>query len=309
MTLIEHVYEFRRRLSYALLAIIAGGIIGFIWFDSGVATFPSLGDLIRGPYCGLPSEMLVDFGGGKQCQLLQTEPFEAFMIRLKVGIAAGAVLFAPFWLYQFWAFIAPGLYSSERKYARVFVTLASLLFAAGAVLAYLITPFALHMLVGIGAENFATALTGSKYISFILTLLIVFGVSFEVPLLIVMLNRVGVVRYEQLKRWRRGIIMAMFVFAAIITPADPFSMLALALALVLLFEMAIQITRVHDRKLDRRREELGWDSLSDDEAAAFEYQPSGADGDPDEGAGERRGGARGSASRGSADGGSTDDVT
>lgn len=311
MTLIEHVYEFRRRLSYALLAIIAGGIVGFIWFDSGVAALPSLGDLIRGPYCGLPSDMLVDFGGGRQCQLLQTEPFEAFMIRLKVGIAAGAVLFAPFWLYQLWAFIAPGLYPSERKYARVFVALASVLFAAGAVLAYAITPFALHMLVGIGAENFATALTGSKYISFILTLLIIFGVSFELPLLIVMLNRVGVVRYEQLARWRRGLIMAMFVFAAIITPADPFSMLALALALVLLFEMAIQITRLHDRKLERQRQDLGWDSLSDDEAAPFEYQPSGADGDPDEGsgAGERRGSSRGGESRGADSTGSTDDIT
>ncbi|MPY77968.1 MAG: twin-arginine translocase subunit TatC [Actinophytocola sp.] len=295
MTLIEHVYEFRRRLSYALLAIIAGGIVGFIWFDNGVAGLVSLGDLIRGPYCGLPSDMLVDFGSGgtQQCQLLQTEPFEAFMIRLKVGIAAGSVLFAPFWLYQLWAFIAPGLYPSERKYARIFVALASVLFAAGAVLAYLITPFALRMLVGIGAENFQTALTGSKYISFILTLLIVFGVSFEVPLLIVMLNRVGVVRYDQLKRWRRGIIMAMFVFAAIITPADPFSMLALALALVLLFELAIQVARVHDKKLARQREHLGWDSLSDDEAAPFEYQPSGADGDASDE--QRRG--------------STDDVT
>jgi len=281
MTLIEHVYEFRRRLSYALLAIVAGGILGFIWFDNGFAGLISLGDLIRGPYCGLPSDMLVDFGGGgtQQCQLLQTEPFEAFMIRMKVGVAVGAVLFAPLWLYQLWAFIAPGLYPSERKYARIFVAFASVLFAAGAAMAYLITPFALHMLVGIGAENFATALTGSKYISFILTLLVIFGVSFELPLLIVMLNRVGVVKYELLRRWRRGLIMGLFVFAAIITPADPFSMLALAFALVLLFELALQVTRLHDRKLARQRDELGWDNVPDDQSAPFEYQPSGADGE------------------------------
>lgn len=280
MTLIEHVYEFRRRLTYAMLALVVGGIIGFIWFSSGVGPIRSLGDLIRGPYCGLPREMLADFGRGDGCQLLQTEPFEVFMIRLKVGLAAGAVLFAPLWLYQIWAFIAPGLYSAERKYARVFVAAATVLFAMGAVLAYLVVPLALHMLVGFGDENFVTALTGSKYISFILTLLIIFGVSFELPLFVVMLNRVGVLKYEQLKKWRRGIVMGLFVFAAIATPGnDPFSMLALAGALTILFELAIQLARLHDRKLAKQRRDRGWDDLADDEAAPFEYTPSTADED------------------------------
>jgi sec-independent protein translocase protein TatC len=282
MTLIEHVYEFRRRLSYALLAIVAGGILGFIWFEQSFGPIMSLGELIRGPYCELPSDMRVDFTGGgnpEECRLLQTKPFEVFMIRLKVGIAAGMVLLAPVWLYQFWAFIAPGLYAKERKYGRIFVGIASVLFAIGAALAYYLVPIALRMLVGFGGENFATALTGDDYISFIITLLVIFGVSFELPLLIIMLNRVGVVRYEQLKRWRRGIIMALFVFAAIITPADPFSMLALALALTLLFELAIQVARLHDRKLLRQRKELGWDDVADDEAAPFEYTPSDAEGE------------------------------
>ncbi|MGH3433823.1 MAG: twin-arginine translocase subunit TatC [Thermocrispum sp.] len=281
MTLIQHVYEFRRRLSYALLAIVVGGILGFIWFEQSLGVIPSLGELIRGPYCALPDSMLVDFtgDGDGQCKLLQTKPFEVFMIRLKVGIAAGAVLLAPVWLYQFWAFIAPGLYSRERKYGKVFVSVATVLFAIGAALAYVLVPLALRMLVGFGGDNFATALTGDDYISFIITLLIIFGVSFELPLLIIMLNRAGVLRYEQLKRWRRGLIMALFVFAAIITPADPFSMLALALALTLLFELAIQVTRLHDRKLARERKDLGWDDLTDDEAAPFEYTPSKSDGD------------------------------
>ncbi|MQA63895.1 MAG: twin-arginine translocase subunit TatC [Actinophytocola sp.] len=283
MTLIEHVYEFRRRLSYAMLAIVAGGILGFIWFEQSVGPIASLGELIRGPYCALPEGVLVDFGGNDgPCQLLQTKPFEVFMIRLKVGIAAGMVVFAPFWLYQFWAFIAPGLYPKERRYGRVFVSIASVLFGLGAALAYILVPLALHMLVGFGGENFKTALTGQDYISFILTLLIIFGISFELPLLIVMLNRVGVLKYEQLHRWRRGLIMALFVFAAIVTPADPFSMIALAAALVLLFEMAIQIARLHDRKLDRQRKDLGWDDVADHEAAPFEYTPSAADDDADD---------------------------
>ena len=103
--------------------------------------------------------------------------------------------------------------------------------------------------MGFGQEEFITALTADKYISFMLSLLIIFGISFELPLLVVMLNRVGVVKYRQLKKWRRGIVFALFVFAAFATPgSDPFSMLGLAGALTVLFEMSIQLARLHDRK-------------------------------------------------------------
>ncbi|MQA08808.1 MAG: twin-arginine translocase subunit TatC [Pseudonocardiaceae bacterium] len=277
MSLIEHIYEFRRRLGYLLLFVLLGGILGFIWFGTNVGPISSLGDLMTGPYCGLPREMRVEFDN-RGCQLLQTKPFEGFLIRLKVGIAAGMVLLAPTWLYQIWAFIAPGLYTKERKYALTFVGIATILFAAGALLAYLLVPTALHFLVGFGSGEFATALAGNDYISFVLAVLIIFGVSFELPLLIVMLNRVGVVRYHQLKKWRRGIIMALFVFAAFATPGnDPFSMLALAVALTLLCELAIQLSRLHDRKRDRLRASEGWDDLDDNEAAPFEYTPSEVD--------------------------------
>ncbi|MGH3449606.1 MAG: twin-arginine translocase subunit TatC [Haloechinothrix sp.] len=281
MSLLEHVYEFRRRLSYALLAIVLGGIIGFIWWGVTLGPIPSLAHIMTGPYCEIPASYRLN--GDEGCTLLQTVPFEVFMIRLKVGMAAGAVLFAPFWLYQIWAFIAPGLYSNERKYSLTFVAFASILFAAGALLAYVLVPGALKMLVSFGAEAFTTALTGDKYISFVLSLLVIFGVSFEMPLLLVMLNRIGIVRYEQLKGWRRGLTMGLFVFAAFATPGnDPFSMLALALALVVLFELAIQICRLHDRKLARRRKDQGWDDLADDEAAPFDYAPSSADGEQSE---------------------------
>ncbi|WP_307796141.1 twin-arginine translocase subunit TatC [Amycolatopsis sp. 195334CR] len=277
MTLIEHIYEFRRRLGYALLAILGGGVFGFIWFAVKLGPIPSLGDIITAPYCALPADVRIEFQD-RGCTLLQTQPFEAFMIQLKVGIVAGMVLVAPLWLYQLWAFIAPGLYSKERKYAMTFVGFASILFAAGAYLAFFLIPGALALLVGFGGDEFATALAGDKYISFVLSLLLIFGVSFELPLLIVMLNQVGVLKYAQLKKWRRGIIFALFVFAAFATPGnDPFSMLALAGALTLLCEVAIQISRFHDRKLDKVRQDEGWDQLDDDEAAPFEYTPSSID--------------------------------
>jgi len=279
MTLIEHIYEFRRRLGWAMLAITAGGILGFLWFQWRVGPIPSLGAIITAPYCALPvgAQGRISFEGG--CTLLQTQPFEAFMIQLKVGVAAGMVLVAPVWLYQFWAFIAPGLYTKERKYAMVFVGFASLLFAAGAYLAFILIPGALGLLIGFGGDAFSTALAGDKYISFVLSLLIIFGISFELPLLVVMLNRVGVLKYAMLKKWRRGIIFGLFVFAAFATPGnDPISMLALAGALVVLCELAIQIARIHDRRKDRERKAEGIEDLDDDEAAPFEYTPSTIDG-------------------------------
>lgn len=280
MTLIEHIYEFRRRLGFALLAVVAGGIFGFIWFQTRLGPIPSLGDLMTGPYCQLSPTARVDFNGAG-CKLLQTQPFEAFMIQLKVGVAAGMVVVAPAWLYQIWAFVAPGLYSNERRYAMTFVGFASVLFASGAVLAYILVPGALKVLVSFGGNEFVTALAGDKYISFVLSLLVIFGVSFELPLLVVMLNRVGVVKYEQLKKWRRGIVFGLFVFAAFATPgSDPFSMLALALALTVLFEIAIQLARLHDRKVARRRGDEGWDQLADDKAAPFDYTPSRVDEEP-----------------------------
>lgn len=275
MTLIEHIYEFRRRLGFALLALVAGGVVGFLWFSNRVGPIPSLGELVTGPYCAIPPDKR--FPRDPPCRLLQTVPFEAFMIQLKVGLTAGAVLFAPVWLYQLWAFIAPGLYSKERRYALTFVGFASVLFALGAVLAYALVPFALEILVNFGGGAFDTWFTGDKYVSFVLSLLLIFGVSFEVPLLVIMLNRVGVVSYAQLSKWRRGLIFIAFVFAAFVTPADPFSMLALAGALTLLLEFALQITRLHDRRKARKRGEEDWDELADDEPAPFDYVPSTVD--------------------------------
>ena len=279
MTLIEHIYEFRRRLGFALLAVIAGAIFGFIWFSTKMGPVPSLGEIMKAPYCAIPPDRRLN--GAMGCQLLQTQPFEAFMIQLKVSVSAGAVLLSPAWLYQFWAFIAPGLYSKERKYALTFVGFASVLFAAGAVLAYILFPHALQLLMGFGQGEFITALTADKYISFMLSLLVIFGISFELPLVVVMLNRVGVVKYRQLKKWRRGIVFALFVFAAFATPgSDPFSMLGLAGALTVLFEVAVQLARVHDRRKDRARQDEGWDQLADDEAAPFDYTPSTIDDEP-----------------------------
>ena len=261
MSLRDHLYELRHRLGLALLALFVGCIAGFLWFQWSIGPIPSLSKLLTGPYCALPAEVRLT---GADCRLLQTQPFEAFLVQFKVGLAAGAVLTSPFWLFQIWAFITPGLYDNERKFTRIFVFLASILFACGAVLAYFVVPKGLQVLVSFGGDAFITALAANEYISFVLVMLLIFGVSFELPLLVTMLNRIGMLPYRNLAKWRRGIIFALFVFAAVATPGtDPIGMLVLAGAMTVLFEVAVQIARVHDRRKDREAVAEGWGDPED----------------------------------------------
>ncbi|MCU1613609.1 MAG: Sec-independent protein translocase, TatC subunit [Frankiales bacterium] len=268
MTLIAHLTELRNRIAKALVAVVVATVVAFWWYQHG------LGSFIRAPYCDLPVHLR--YGGGQQgCGLLITDVFGGVFIRLKVAFLAGAVLSAPIWLYQLWAFITPGLKRNERRYSLSFVAASTVLFAAGAVLSYLFLGAGLRVLLGLAGNGVVVALTAQDYIGFVLSMLIAFGVSFELPLIMVALNLVGIVSHSALARGRRWIYFLTIVFAAVITPTqDPFTMLAMALPMIVLFEIAIQFARVVDRRRARREAVQHFHDVSDDEPSPLDARPS-----------------------------------
>ncbi|SDY21247.1 sec-independent protein translocase protein TatC [Modestobacter sp. DSM 44400] len=264
MTLVAHLKELRNRIAIALLFILLGTAVCFWWYEHGLGTF------IRAPYCSIPGDDRA-LGTGSttgDCRLLVTDVFGGALIRLKIAFIGGVVVSAPFWLYQIWGFITPGLKRNEKRYGVAFVAASSSLFALGAVLAYFSLKAGLTLLLGLAGDDVAIALTAQDYIGFVISILLAFGVSFEVPLIAVVLNLIGVLTYAVLSRSRRWIFFLTIVFAAFITPTqDPFTMLLMAGPMIVLFELAIQVARVVDKRRARRAVADGLAGLDDDEAS------------------------------------------
>jgi sec-independent protein translocase protein TatC len=271
MTLIGHLRELRNRVGIALLFVLIGTAIAFWWYEHGLGTF------IRAPYCDLPDDLRYNASDGT-CGLLVTDVFGGALIRLKIAFIAGVVLSAPFWLYQIWAFITPGLKRNEKRYGVSFVAVSTLLFALGAALAYISLSAGLKLLLNLAGDGVVVALTAQDYIGFVISLLLAFGVSFELPLIAVVLNLVGVLSHAVLAKARRWIYFLTIVFAAFITPTqDPFTMLLMAGPMCVLFELAIQVARVVDKRRAKREAALGLQGLHDDEASPLDAAPSPLD--------------------------------
>lgn len=259
MTLIEHVRELRNRLFRASLAIMIGFGFG-IWLAEPVRI------LLSRPYCDLPQARFVD---GK-CEFVQLGPADLFLLNLKIGLWVGLIIAAPIWLYQLWAFIAPGLHRHERRYAYAFTAMAAPLFAAGAVLAYFVTAKGLEFLMNVSGDDISTTLEVTRYISFVTNLILLFGVAFEFPLIVLMLNFVGIASAKRLLSWWRVAIFVFFAFSAVVTPTpDPFGMTALALCLSALYFAAVGVAFINDRRRGRGKEVYA--GIDDDEVSPLEF--------------------------------------
>ena len=273
MSLRDHIAELRSRLLKALFFVAVGAVVGWI-------LYPQIIEFLKQPYCDLPVDRRFQNGSGG-CQLIFTSPLDGFMLRLKIGAISGIVLAAPFWLYQLWAFVTPGLHKRERRWTITFVVASSLLFVAGAFLAYLTIENALALLVNLAGNSTLAVLDIVKYMSFVTSMLLVFGVAFELPLLVVMLNLVGVLSAARLRRWQRLAVFGIFVFAAVATPSqDPLSMLMLAIPMAALFEVAVLLATIHDRRKARREALASFDDLPDDVASPLDETPTPIDETP-----------------------------
>lgn len=247
MPVMDHLRELRRRVIAILIIVALGAVLGWYLYN------PIL-DFLKHPYCSVPQRYrFTPVGGGQTCVLTYQGVLDGFTTRLKISVIAGAVMTGPLWLYQIWAFITPGLRKNERKYTLIFVCASTVLFVSGMALAYAVLTRGLSFVLRASGSGTQALLTINDYISFVTLMLVVFGAAFEVPLLVVMANFAGVLPSRLLKKSRRIGIFLIFLFAAVATPStDPFTMCAMAIPMVALFEAAIQIATVHDKRKARR---------------------------------------------------------
>lgn len=250
MPLVEHLRELRYRLGMALLAVTVGIVLAFAFWEPILA-------LLRQPYCRSV--------GRDACQLYAFGPLEQFAIRLKVSSIAGVVLSAPVWLYQVGAFITPALHRKERRYAAAFLVCATVLFAAGCATAYLTLDKGLDFLLNVGGEGVITLASLKAYLNFVSLTLLAFGVAFLFPVMLVFLNVVGILPATRMRAWRRGMVVGIAAFSAVLTPStDPYTFAFMALPLYGLYEVCIVIARVRERALRRRSRDEDLSALDDD---------------------------------------------
>lgn len=232
MTLMEHLTELRQRIIRSAIAVATGAIVCFIFKDQLI-------DLLMEPYCNsLPEADERALVTQENCNLVQTQPLEGFSLVLTVAGYGGLMLAMPVVLWHLWKFIVPGLYPHEKKYALPFVFIAASLFFMGAALAYWSAPRALIFLLDIG--GFETLLAPAPYISFLVKMLVAFGLAFQFPLVLILLQLIGVVTVAQLRSGRRYAVVGIVVLVAVLTPSgDPWTLMILSIPMYIFYEAAI----------------------------------------------------------------------
>ena len=241
MTVMEHLGELRTRIVVSAVAFVVAAVAVFVVYE------PIL-EMLRRPLCSLPRDLLGDDG----CKLQVFKPTEGLLVRLKIASMGGMIVASPIWLYQLWAFVTPGLTMKEKKYAAPFVFSAIFLFSAGTAFAYYMLPNALRFLVTIAGSSIDVNFRAEEYLNFVGLILIAFGVTFQLPLLLFFLGLANIVKVEHLRRYRRYAIVAIALIGALVTPTqDPFTMMALSLPLYALYELVIVLLAAVKRRARR----------------------------------------------------------
>ena len=265
----EHIRELRSRLIKAALAIFVGGVLGFVFRNHLIV-------LLEHQVC---DDMSIN-GIGKrtpQCPngvLTISGPTTGITLAFKIAIFSGLVLASPVWLYQLWAFLAPGLYKREKRYGLTFIGAAVPLFLAGAYCAYFFLSAIMRALLGFNPTGVAAQLPVDTFLNFVLRMMAVFGVSFVLPLILVVFNFLGILSGARMAKHWRVIVLVIFVFAAIAVPTgDPIGMTVLAAPICVLYFGAVGIALFNDRRRAARRAADPLSNLSPDEASELDLAP------------------------------------
>ena len=259
MALADHLRELRARLLLVTLALTIGIVVAWFFYDQ-------LFNLLLDPYEAARRRLAAK---GVKSEPVVNGVATSLLLRLKISALAAVVVTSPFWLYQVWGFIVPGLHPHEKKWTKLFAVVAGPLFVAGVAVAYYVLPKGMEVLIGFTPGNLTSLIDFGDYFRFLTRMMLVFGIAFEIPLFVVMLNLAGVVSGRTLGAYRPWIILGTFIFAAVATPStDPFSMIMLAIPMTVLFLLSEGIARFVDRSRASRRESFG--DLADDEVSPLE---------------------------------------
>jgi sec-independent protein translocase protein TatC len=263
MPLLDHLRELRKRIMRAAFFIFIFSILGFVYYDQIITTLAE-------PVCDLK---LAQSSGSNNCgSLFISGVLGPLNLQVKVAFLTGVIISAPFWLYQLWAFIAPALHRKERRKSVFFIIAATPFFTLGAALAYYILPIAIKVLFGFTPDSLNNLVRFDDYLSFVLRIILIFGLAFELPVFLVSLNLIGVLSGKAiLKPWRFAIFGITLFVAAFSPTADPLSMAALALPLILFYFGAGGIALLVDKKREKKSQTIGDNQAADiDEASPIE---------------------------------------
>jgi sec-independent protein translocase protein TatC len=259
--------ELRNRLVKSILVIILGMIIALVFSNQTL-------NIVARPFC---SAVIDGTSGCHEVgdKLVINGVFDGFFLRIKIAFFFALIGTCPVWLYQLWAFIAPGLCAREKKWAYLFTFTAVPLFIGGAVLAYVVMDRGLHYLLNLAPQNSLVLPSWDTYLGYFTGMLLGFGIVFELPLVIVMLNVVGVLTHERFRKWRRALIFGVFLIAGIVNPSpDPWTMLILGGLAVVLVEAAEFIVWANDRRRARLHPDP-YAGLADDELSPLPLDSGG----------------------------------